>query len=114
MSGDGVVPKKTNVDAIVKAPSPTNKEQQLSFAGMCEYYSKFVEGFATKMEPLRVLLRQNVKYEWTKEQQLAFECIIKDIVNAPTLKPFQMKKECIITVDASLYGLGGVLSQKEG
>lgn len=114
LSGDGVVPKKNNVEPIVKAPPPANKEQLLSFMGMCEYYSKFVEGFATKMEPLRMLLRQNVKYEWSDERQQAFEDIKYDIVNAPTLKPFRMRKECIITVDASLYGLGGVLSQKEG
>lgn len=40
-----------------------NKDQLLSFAGMCEYYSKFVNNFASKMEPLRKLLRQNASFD---------------------------------------------------
>lgn len=51
LSGDGVVPKKSLVDAIINAPAPDTREKLLSFAGLCEYYSKFIQNFATKMEP---------------------------------------------------------------
>lgn len=114
LSGEGVIPKKSLVEAIVNAPSPDNREKLLSFAGLCEYYSKFIQNFATKMEPLRELTRKNSEFIWSEKQELAFEQIKKDIVNAPTLKSFCLNKKCIITVDASCYGLGAVLSQCAG
>lgn len=53
LSGEGVVPKKSLVGTIVNTPSPDNRGKLLSFAGLCEYYSKFIKNFATKMEPLK-------------------------------------------------------------
>lgn len=53
-------------------------------------------------------------FSWTDGQQQAFQQIKCDIGEAPKLKPFCTGKECIITVNASLYGLDGVLSQRWG
>lgn len=90
------------------------REKLLLFPGLCEYYSKFIQNFATKMELLRELTRKNSEFIWSEKQELAFEQIKKDIVNAPILKSFCLNKKCIITVDASCYGLGAVLSQCAG
>ncbi|KAJ1098103.1 hypothetical protein NDU88_003219 [Pleurodeles waltl] len=64
--GEGVIPKKSLVDAIVNAPAPDNREKLLSFTGLC--YSKFIENFAAKMEPLRELTRKGVQCIWTERQ----------------------------------------------
>lgn len=112
LSGEGVVPKKSLVGTIVNTPSPDNRGKLLSFAGLCEYYSKFIKNFATKMEPLkRVNQEVHQIFFWSDKQETAFKEIKNEIVNAPILKSFYLDKKCIITVDASLYGLGGVLSQ---
>lgn len=38
--------------------SPKDKEQLRSFLGACEYLSKFIEHFASKVAPLRELLEE--------------------------------------------------------
>ncbi|KAJ1092539.1 hypothetical protein NDU88_005649 [Pleurodeles waltl] len=63
LAREGVVPKQSLVEAIVNAPVPDNREKLLSFSGLCEYYSKFIKDFATKMEPLRELTRKGVQIE---------------------------------------------------
>ncbi|KAJ1174623.1 hypothetical protein NDU88_006443 [Pleurodeles waltl] len=63
----GVVPKQSLVEAIVNAPVPDNREKLLSFTGLCEYYSKFIKDFATKIEPLRELTRKGVQIEDTMQ-----------------------------------------------
>lgn len=114
LSKEGVVPKKLLVDAIINAPAPDNKEKLLSFACLCKYYSKFIRDFATRMEPLRELTRRNMEFMWSEKQKQAFDLIKSEIVRAPTFKSFCVNKECIITVDATFYGVGSVLSQKCG
>ncbi|KAA3461072.1 RNA-directed DNA polymerase (Reverse transcriptase) [Gossypium australe] len=37
------------------------------------YYSRFVEGFFLNASPLAKLLRKNVMFKWTKDQQAIFE-----------------------------------------
>ncbi|KAJ1128611.1 hypothetical protein NDU88_006987 [Pleurodeles waltl] len=86
--GEGVVSKRSLVEVIVNAPAPDNREKLLSFTGLCEYYSKFIKIFATKLKPLRELIRKGVQYAWTGKQSDAFEMIKKEIVE--------------VTVDASM------------
>ncbi|KAJ1206801.1 hypothetical protein NDU88_002198 [Pleurodeles waltl] len=56
ISKGSIKPKKSLLEAIKLAPAPTDKEQLRSFLGLVEYYSKFVEKFASKTEDLRKLL----------------------------------------------------------
>ena len=107
----GITPKVSLVEAIKNAPAPKDREMLRSFTGLCEYYSKFVENFATIMEPLRKLLRKEVRFEWKEEQQHTFDSIKDQIIRAPTLKSYMVGAPCIITTDASSYGLGAVLQQ---
>ncbi|XP_078518467.1 uncharacterized protein LOC144783290 [Lissotriton helveticus] len=65
----GITPKRANMKAICDAPAPNNKEEVRSFLGMAEYYSKFVQNFATKTHHLRQLIRDKTVFNWTEEAQ---------------------------------------------
>ncbi|KAJ1189911.1 hypothetical protein NDU88_006653 [Pleurodeles waltl] len=65
LTPNGIAPKEDLVRAIRDAPCPGDKDALRSFLGLSEYYSKFMQGYATTVEPLRKLLRKNEKYTWT-------------------------------------------------
>ncbi|KAJ1096467.1 hypothetical protein NDU88_001607 [Pleurodeles waltl] len=97
---NGIAPKDDLVRAIRDAPCPGDKDALRSFLGLSEYYSKFMQGYAITVEPLRKLLRKNEKYTWTQEQSAAFEFVKQAIAAAPVLQPYNKDLRNVITVDA--------------
>src|SRR5436190_11565782 len=51
------------------------------------------------------------KFEWTSEQQNAFDILKEKLTTAPVLKYPDFTQEFIVTTDASDYAIGAVLSQ---
>jgi len=59
------------------------------------------------------LLRKNVKFKWTNDQEESFKILKRKLINSPILKFPYFDKEFIIHTDASYEDLGGVLLQKD-
>ena len=110
VSGKGVKPISSNVDAILKAPAPKNVTEVKAFLGMVNYYNMFMEDLATITEPIHALLRKETPWEWSSSCQQAFDKLKRMIVSAPILTHFDPEKEIFVHADASPYGLGAVLS----
>ena len=58
------------------------------------------------------LNQENRKYEWTKEQQAAFEQIKALLATAPMLLIARFDHQFVIQTDASDTGIGAVLLQE--
>lgn len=58
-------------------------------------------------------MRKDVKFEFNKKCQLAFDKIKREIISDRILKHFDPNKITILTCDASSYGVGAVLSQRD-
>ena len=63
---------------------------------------------------MRRLLKNGIKWEWTKKINDDFEQLKKEITEAPCLAHFDPKKDNFITTDACITGLGATLWQREG
>ena len=61
---------------------------------------------------MRKLIRKDVVWNWTQEQEEEFNKLKTSITTTPTLKYYNVKEEVIIQCDASKYGLGAVLLQQ--
>ncbi|XP_003737424.1 uncharacterized protein K02A2.6-like [Galendromus occidentalis] len=112
VSSKGVKPLPDNVKAIENVPEPKNVSQLRSFLGMAGFYLKCVPRYAELVEPLKELLRKEVKFDWRERQRLAFRAVKGAIAEAAPLRVFDPALPLVLTTDASDYGLGAVLQQR--
>ena len=82
-----------------------------TFLGMIQYLSKFSPRIAELTEPLCDLMKKHAPYAWGPEHNQAFEYIKKEIVQAPILRYYDLKKETVLQTDASIKGFGACLLQ---
>ncbi|VDH91520.1 Hypothetical predicted protein [Mytilus galloprovincialis] len=108
----GIYPVGSKVEAIDKAPSPTNVTELKAYLGMLNYYNRFLANLSHLLKPLHVLLQKDTKWSWEKEQEKAFIESKQLLKSASVLVHFDPKKKLILACDASPYGLGAVLSHK--
>ena len=114
LSAQGLRPSPEKVDAILQMPAPRNVTELRSLCGMLNYLSRFTDGLATAMKPMTDLLKSGVVFLWGSAQQMAFKTVKQLISRLPSLSYFDIKREVVISADASSYGLGGVLLQYSG
>ena len=110
VSKDGIQPMPSKVEAIVKAPTPTNVHQLRSFLGLTNYYGKFIPNLSTILHPLNALLQAKRKWKWSQECAEAFEEAKRQITSAGVLIHYNPTLPISMAADASAYGVGAVIS----
>ncbi|KAG8180416.1 hypothetical protein JTE90_022765 [Oedothorax gibbosus] len=106
----GLHPVEAKLRAIEEAPSPKNIEELRSFIGLLTYYARFLPHMATLLAPLYSLLHKDKKWQWTRQEETAFQTAKEALKSSSLLIHFDNKKEVLVACDASPYGLGVVLS----
>ena len=113
ISPQGIRPSRRNVKAVQEFPRPTNQKQLRSWLGLCNYYRRFIKGYAQITSVYRDLLSKETEFEWTSEHETAF-CLLRDLMtSAPLLHHIDNQKQITVTTDASTYAIGWVLSQPD-
>ncbi|UYV81689.1 K02A2.6-like, partial [Cordylochernes scorpioides] len=110
----GIKPAEHNIKAIKDFPRPKKIKEVQSFLGMCSYYRKFIKGFSKIADPLTSLIKKNVPFTWTENQEKAFQTLKVALINPPILGHFDPNAITYIHTDASNIGLGATLVQKFG
>lgn len=111
VSENGIKCDAEKTKAIQAWPRPETATEIRSFLGIASYYRKFIPAFSQLSFPLNELMRKNRKFVWTIECESSFHTLKQALVSAPILAYPSRNDPFILDTDASLYGIGGVLSQ---
>ena len=111
-SAKGLQTSMEKVQAIMKAPQPTNVTQLKLFLGMLNYYGKFLPNLSTCLALLYGLLKQNSRWNGGPEQKGAFQKAKSLLTSSKVLTHYDPTKPLILACDASPYGVGAVLSHQ--
>ena len=111
VSEDGISTDPNKITAVESWSTPKNVHELRSFLGLCSYYRRFVEGFATIAKPLHRLTEKNSSFRWTQECQQAFDRLKQALITAPVLCYPTTREDFVLDTDASGVGVGAVLSQ---
>ena len=84
------------------------------FLGLSSYYRRFISNFARVAEPLSELTRKNTAFRWTQTCEDAMSQLKERLTTAPVLAYPSFDKPFTVETDASISGLGAVLSQTQG
>jgi len=108
---DGVKPDPNKIKAVENFPVPKNSKGIKQFLGLAGYYRRFISNFSKTAKPLTDLLKKDITFQWGHKQQHAFETLKKTLCSQPLLQYPDFTKPFVITIDASGYAIGGILSQ---
>ena len=97
-------------ESVLNAPEPSNVSELKSYLGMLNFYHKFLPSVADLLEPLHVLLRQDVEWKWEESQRSAFIASKQLLASAEVLTHFNNELPLVMSVDASPYGVEAVLA----
>ena len=129
----GISANPEKVEKIRTWPVPKNIKEVQSFLGLASYYRWFIDKFARKARCLHELVgptsnkhkkararkeattvtqTEHRTFEWTTKHQEVFDALKEALSTAPVLGYPDFSREFILEIDASLNGLGAVLSQQ--
>ena len=138
LSSEGIAPNPEKVDKVRDWPIPKNPKEVHSFVGLASYYRRFIPNFAKIAAPLHAVIApiatkrkgskvtesiqdmskgahlaktEKVPFIWSEECQNAFQTLKNALISAPVLGYPDYTKPFVLETDASLQGLGAVLSQ---
>ncbi|KAK6213447.1 reverse transcriptase domain protein [Colletotrichum tabaci] len=101
------------IAAVKDWPRPQNVKDIQSFLGFVNFYRRFLKGYSGKINPLIKLTRKDTTFEWTNEQDKAFEDIKQQVLSEPVLMIPDPRKPFELETDASDYAIGGQLGQRD-
>ena len=111
VSAEGLKPNADKIRAVKEFPIPTNTTGVKAFLGLCNYYRRFIKGFAQIASPLNKLTSKHVKFKWDADCQTAFDTLKSALVSAPILAYPDFNLPFHLYVDASQTGIGIALGQ---
>ena len=136
LSADRISANLEKVEKVRDWPVPSNGKELHSFLGLASYYHWFIPNFTciakclhqlvgltnvkktkgkrkevTTLEESKKLELTIPKFVWASEHQKSFDALKLALTTAPVLGNPDFEREFILETDASLRGLGAVLSQ---
>ncbi|KAL4303866.1 hypothetical protein GQ457_10G006870 [Hibiscus cannabinus] len=113
ISSKGMEVDRAKIEVISKLPPPTTVKGIRSFLGHAGFYRRFIEDFSKITKPLCSLLEQDIKFEFNKDCNKAFNLLKQNLVSALIVEPPDWTLPFELMCDASDYAVGAVLGQRK-
>ena len=109
----GLMTNDRLVFAVQDFPRPENVHDVRRFLGLASYYRRFIPHFSRIAQPLHALTCKEATFMWTEECQAAMDLLKDRLTSAPVLAYPSFTKPYTLETDASIKGIGAVLSQRQ-
>lgn len=112
----GIKPTESKVSTIRNFKQPKTVSELKRFLGMINFYRRFIPHAAETQIPLLECCKGNKEKDqtpiiWTPERLTAFQQCKDQLANATLLAHPSANAHICLMVDASAYGIGGVVNQ---
>lgn len=116
VNSDGLMPMDNKVENIINFPKPKTIQELRQFLAMTNFYRRFLPKAAEVQIPLNAYLQGATKKDkrpvkWTAEAEEAFGQCKSLLANSTLLSHPHTDALLALKVDASNFGIGGVVEQ---
>ena len=118
VSAEGIATQKAKTEVISKMLTPRNEKELRSFLGLTGYYRKFCQDYAVVAAPLYAMLQKRppeVTFlsRWGEKQDNALQILKERLTSPPILAFPDISKDFRLVTDASMDGIGNILTQMD-
>ncbi|XP_039451539.1 uncharacterized protein K02A2.6-like [Culex pipiens pallens] len=114
LTTEGLQPDHTKISTIKHYPVPTSRTELHRFIGMVTYLSRFIPNLSAAFTRLRRLISEKEPWRWTREEDEDFSKVKSLVSDITTLRYYNVREPLTIECDASCFGLGVAVFQKDG
>ena len=112
VTSEGISVQPGKIDAVRNWPQPKTVTELQQFLGLCNYYRRFILGYATVAAPLTNLLKgKPSSLQFSSIEITAFQDLKDRLTTALVLKVYDPALPIRVQSDASKLAVGAILEQ---